>query len=197
MEDVNALDGFVNVGRVRDSHGLKGELFVVTNLEETPPWVTQFGEFVLEYKAPGEDGKHTSQTKSFHVKKTRPHKKGFIVKTVEINDRNESDIYKGAVFYIKESYLQSAEGEEVYLREVEGFEVYDGEQLVGKIIGFSTNNAQDLLVVASGDTDIEIPFVQAFVKDIDKENQKVIMELPEGLRAIDELEASDEGDEEN
>lgn len=196
-EDRNALSGFVNVGRVRDSHGLKGELFVVTNLEVTPPWVTQFQEFILEYKAPGEDGKHVSETKSFTVKKTRPHKKGFIVKAPEINDRNESDLYKGAVFYIKESHLQSNQGEEVYLREVEGFEVFDGDVLIGKIIGFSTNNAQDLLVVASGDTDIEIPFVQAFVKTIDKENKKVLMNLPEGLVALDDLEASDEGDEEN
>lgn len=203
-EDQSALDGFVNVGKVRDSHGLKGELFVVTNLEVPPPWVTQFEEFILEYKTPDENGKHTPALKKFNVKKTRPHKKGFIVKAAELETRNDSDLFKGAVFYIKESLLQTKNGEEVYLREVEGFEVFDNGILIGKIIGFSSNTAQDLLVVAAGEAEVEIPFVQDFVQSIDKENKKILMSLPEGLVNIDALEADgekddigDEGDEEN
>lgn len=196
--EVENLKGFVSVGRVRDSHGLKGELFVVTNLDHAPPWLSEFTEFTLEYKAPNEDGKHEPQVKSFSVKKTRPHKKGFIVKSDEINDRNESDLYKGAVFYIEESYLESQQGENLYLKEVEGFQVYDNGNLVGKIIGFSTNNAQDLLVVEAGDgREVEIPFVQAFVEKIDSTNQKVLMDLPEGLVNSSDEDSDEESDEEN
>lgn len=194
------LENFVNVGKVRDSHGLKGELFVVTNLDKAPPWLSQFTEFTLEFKAPNEEGKHESQLKKFSVKKTRPHKKGFIVKSDEINDRNESDLYKGAVFYIAKNYLESAPGEEIYLKEVEGFKVYDNERLVGTITGFSTNNAQDLLIITGENGEVEVPFVKAFVIKIDSENKKIEMNLPEGLveyGSSESEEASDDGDEEN
>lgn len=194
----NNLSNFISVGKVRDSHGLKGELFVVTNLEKAPPWLSEFSEFTLEFKAPNEDGKHEIQLKSFTVKKTRPHKKGFIVKSDEINDRNESDLYKGAVFYINKSYIQTKAGEDVYLKEVEGFEVYDKGTRVGKIIGFSTNNAQDLLVVKTPEKEVEIPFVQAFVVKMDSKNKKIEMDLPEGLVDFSYDETSDEdSDEEN
>lgn len=176
------LEGYVSVGKVRDSHGLKGELFVVTNLDEAPPWVSEITEFVLKYQAPNEDGKHQLQIKKFSIKKTRPHKKGFIVKSDEINDRNESDLYKGAMFLINESYLESKEGELLYLKEVENFKVYDSGSLVGTIVRFSSNNAQDLLVVEREDgSEVEIPFVQSFVKKVDTQNKKVEMTLPEGL----------------
>jgi 16S rRNA processing protein RimM len=190
----NNLAGLVSVGKVRDSHGLKGELFVVTNLDKAPPWLAQFTEFTLEFKAPSEEGTHENQTKKFSVKKTRPHKKGFIVKSDEINDRNESDIFKGAQFYIEEKYLESKAGEEVYLKEVEGFKVFDKDLLIGTIVGFSSNTAQDLLVVDAGnDNEIQIPFVKAFVSEIDWKNKKVKMDLPEGLTG--EIEAVGEKDE--
>lgn len=193
------LSGVVSVGKVRDSHGLKGELFVVTNLDKAPPWLSEFTEFTLEFKAPNDDGKHEAQTKKFSVKKTRPHKKGFIVKSDDINDRNESDLYKGAVFYIDESYLESKEGEKVYLKEVEGFQVFDNKNLVGTITGFSSNNAQDLLVVETEDgREVEIPFVEAFVKKMDSKNKKIIMDLPEGLvEDLSDEESDEDGDEEN
>lgn len=190
----NDLAGLVSVGKVRDSHGLKGELFVVTNLDKAPPWLAQFTEFTLEFKAPSEEGKHESQLKVFSVKKTRPHKKGFIVKSDEINDRNESDSYKGAVFYIKKSYLETQAGEDIYLKEIEGFKVFDKGTSVGTIIGFSSNSAQDLLVVEAGDKEVEIPFVKAFVTEIDWKNKKIEMNLPEGLVGDTEATEPDDGD---
>jgi 16S rRNA processing protein RimM len=173
----SGLKGFVQVGKVRDSHGLKGELFVVTNLTKAPEWVEEFKEFILEFKMPDDEGKHIVKTQSFTVKKTRAHKKGFIVKADEINDRNESDIYKGAAFYIKKDHLETQEGEKIYLKEVEGFEVFDKGNRVGKVSGFSSNNAQDLLLIG----EIEIPFVPQFVSVIDWKNKKIEMDLPEGL----------------
>lgn len=180
-EESVAPQGFVGVGKVRDSHGLKGELFVVTNLDKAPPWMSEFKEFTLEYKVPSDEGKHQSEYKSFSVNKTRAHKKGFIVKSVEINDRNESDTYKGAVFYIKESYLETKAGEEVYLKEIEGFEVLDNGNSIGKVTAFSSNTAQDLLIVEGDGRTTEIPFVKAFISKIDWENKKIEMNLPEGL----------------
>jgi 16S rRNA processing protein RimM len=169
------------VGKVRDSHGLKGELFVMTNLDKAPAWVSELKEFTLVFKAPNEEGKHEETVEKFSVKKVRPHKKGFIVKSDAIEDRNASDSYKGAIVYIDKTYLETEKGDEIYLQEVKGFAVYDGAKELGPIIGFSSNNVQDLLVVEYKDKKIEIPFVKAFVEKIDWDAKKVFLNLPEGL----------------
>ncbi len=184
----------VQVGKVRDSHGLKGELFVVTSLEQTPPWVQEFSRFTLVYQNPTEKGKHEEKTKSFDVKKTRPHKKGFIVKCDEISNRNESDLFIGAAFYIDESYLQSDKGNKLYLREVKGCKIYSDNKELGTIVSFGTNGAQDLLVVQTASGEVEVPFVQDFVEKLDLENQKIHMKLPAGLFDLDPNEAPDDQD---
>jgi len=75
---------------------------------------------------------------------------------------------------------------------VKGFKVYDKGTLVGKIIGFSSNNAQDLLIVETSNKEVEIPFVQAFVVKMDSKNKKIEMDLPEGLVEFSDDEKSDE-----
>lgn len=181
MAEMNELEEMISVGKVRDSHGLKGELFVVTNLDEQPAWVKKIDKFKLQYQNPTEEGKHTTLVSEFSVKKIREHKKGFIVSSKEIEDRNQSDLYKGAIFYISKSLLTSKAGERIYLNEVKGFEVFDGEKLLGTVVAFSSNNAQDLLVVKGNEQEVEIPFVEEFIKKIEWDAKKLIMELPEGL----------------
>lgn len=177
----SSLENQVVVGKVRDSHGLKGELFVVTNLTPPPSWIEELKEFTLLVQIPIENGKHEEQIKKFEVKKIRPHKTGFIVKADQIDDRNTSDSYKGAVFYIEKSYLDSQKGEGIYLQEVKGFMLFDKEIKIGIISGFSTNNAQDLLQTEYQGHSVSIPFVQQYVIKIDWENKKIILDLPEGL----------------
>lgn len=183
-ESINKLDveDMVSVGKVRDSHGLKGELFVVTNLDQQPPWLNKLTMFSLKFQNPTEEGKHQPVVRVLTVKKIRPHKKGFIVKSEEINDRNESDLCKGALFYIDKALVTSTKGEKIYLTEIKDFLVFDGEKELGPIVSFSTNNAQDLLVIrTNGGVEIEIPFVEKLVKKIDWDHKHVVMELPEGL----------------
>jgi 16S rRNA processing protein RimM len=175
------LKNKIAIGKVRDSHGLKGELFVMTNLSTPPPWVAELKEFTLLVQAPNDEGKHESKIENFVVKRIRPHKKGFIVKSDKIEDRNASDLYKGAAVYIEKTYLETEKGDEIYLQEIKGFVVYNNEIEVGPIVEFSSNTVQDLLVVAYQDRKVEIPFVKDFVKKIDWEAKKIFMELPEGL----------------
>jgi 16S rRNA processing protein RimM len=61
------------------------------------------------------------------------------------------------------------------------FQVYNFQNLIGAIVGFSSNGPQDLIVVNYNGKDIEIPFVEAFICDLDFDHKKLMMELPEGL----------------
>jgi len=167
------------VGKVRDAHGLKGELFVVL-FAKRADWIDQFQHFDLVRKELIE-GKLEEVRHRFHVKRVKTHKQGLIVNPVEIQDRTAAESFQGAIFEIPTELLVSKEGETIYLREIEGFTVFNGEQEVGPVVGFLSNGPQDLLKVSSATGEALIPLVSEFVQQLDFKNKRLLMNLPEGL----------------
>jgi 16S rRNA processing protein RimM len=171
---------FVTVGRVKDAHGLKGELFITLFAGEAA-WLGQLKELRLisEAKSPGVE---QTLIKTLKIKSVRLHKNGLIAKTDELQDRNEAESLKGWLMEISSQLLVSKPGEMIYLREIQGFRVFTevkGE--VGIVHDFASNGAQDLLVVKTGWGDFEIPFIEAFVKSIDFKAREIRLDIPEGL----------------
>ena len=127
-------------------------------------------------------------TSVLSFERVRPHKQGLIILPKEWRTRNQSELWKGADFSIDRSILVTEGDETPYLVEFEGFAVEDlrlGE--VGRVVGFQDNGAQDLLVVRTPEqTDVLIPFVEAFTKKTDKTRKKLVMDLafqPVGSKA--------------
>ncbi|MFP5519616.1 MAG: ribosome maturation factor RimM [Bdellovibrionia bacterium] len=172
------------IGKVKEAHGLKGDLYVLVFSGEVS-WLPRLKTFAVKSaKASAED------MQTFTVQRVKPFKQGFIVKANEIENRNQSEVMKGWEFYIDSELLVSKAGESIYLGEIQNFTVKNPEQvIIGKITGFGSNGAQDLLVIEKTDgKSSEIPFVEAYLKKIDFKNQSIIMDLPEGLLSLDEIE---------
>lgn len=155
------------VGKVKEPHGLKGELYILIFSGDVS-WAPKLKQFQL------------GQT-LYQVERVKPYKDGLIVKPREISDRNASEAVQGQSFSISASLFVSKKGETIYLSEILGFHVYDGNTDLGPIQKFSSNGPQDLLVLTYYGKEVEIPFVEAFIRKIDFENSKVLMELPVGL----------------
>ncbi|RYG62762.1 16S rRNA processing protein RimM [bacterium] len=103
----------------------------------------------------------------FSIKSVRAHKNGMIVKSADIKDRNQAETLKGLIVEVPEEFLTSETGEQIYLREILGFTVVTKAQgEIGQIEKFSSNVAQDLLVVNTASGTFEIPFVEAFVEKL-------------------------------
>lgn len=193
MSDTKAkpADEFVRVGKVKDAHGVKGELFIVLFAGEAE-WLENLENIRLIPEAGGE-------AQNFAIKSVRPHKNGLIVKSPDITDRNRAEELRGLMFEIPAEFLTSEPGESIYLKEIEGFQVFTkakGE--IGTIIGFSSNTAQDLLVVKTSWGEFEIPFVEAFVERIEFEAGEIHLDLPEGLLGEleeEKVEKEEEGEE--
>lgn len=173
------------VGKVKDGHGIKGEIYI-TLFSREAAWLKKLKTVELK-KTETE-----AETQSYTVKSARLHKGGLIVKTQELTDRNAAEALKGYFLEIPTDYLQSSKGEAIYLSEIAGFEIRQGNETIGKIVKFSTNGAQDLLVVKTKDGEFDIPFVEAFVKKIDYNAKFIDMNLPEGL--FDTENAQDQDD---
>lgn len=178
------MSGYVQVGKVKDAHGIKGEIFVVLFSGEAA-WLDQLNEIRLI------DG--GSDTKIFSLKSARPHKNGLILRSSEILDRNQAESLIGALLEVPEEFFVSKKGETIYLREVSGFRVFEKEKgEVGVVVGFSHNGAQDLLVVRTQTGEFEIPFVKELVETIDYDGRCLYMQLPLGL--LGELDNEDDED---
>lgn len=160
------MSNFKLIGKIKDAHGLKGELYVLVFSGEVS-WVKRLTQVQI-----GEQ--------LYPVQRASAHRDGFILAVEGIENRNQSEALRGAPVSISESLMVSKKGETIYLAEILGFEVFDQAQLVGVIEGFSSNGPQDLLVVKGKET-YEIPFVAAFIQEIQFDEKKVLMNLPPGL----------------
>lgn len=166
------------VGKVREAHGLKGDLYVVIFSGDIS-WAKRMKRFGLKLK-------DSEEVQTFTVERTKPFKKGLIVKASEIKDRTEAENLEHLEFHVEEDLFVSKPGETIYLSEIKNFKLKNPEQTVlGEIVDFSSNGMQDLLVVESNGKKVEIPFVDAFIKKIDFKHQAVVMDLPDGLFDIE------------
>lgn len=163
----------VQVGKVKSAHGMKGELYILIFSREMS-WLEGLESLTLV---------RNGEERVFPIKKTNPHKGGFILST-DIQGRTEAESWKGAIVELEEQHLVSEPGETIFLREVMGFEVYDQGVLVGEISAFSSNGVQDLIVVNRGESQFEIPFIEPFILSIEFEKRQVLMSLPEGLLSV-------------
>ncbi|MEY4616015.1 MAG: rRNA processing protein RimM [Pseudomonadota bacterium] len=164
------------IGKISGVHGLKGELYIYVFSKDIS-WIDELTEVVFE-DAKGQRTTHL-------VKSLRPFKDGFLVFIEGVNDRTEAEKLRAQLVYVSGSFFVSDEGDDTfYLAEIEGFEVYDDEVRLGIIEGFGTNTVQDLLHVRMDFGIAEIPLVEEFLVEIDFEEKKIFMELPEGLIEI-------------
>ncbi len=174
------MSEMMEVGKVRDAHGLKGELFLIFFAEECA-WLDKVKTLKLQGATPNKDGKHKRETKELTIKNYRPHKKGVILKFEELPDRTEAEKLIGYTITIPKDLLTSKKGEEIFLTEIEGFTVFNNEDKVGEIASFYSNGAQDILIVKGDKGNVEIPLIKEFILEILWDKKQIRFKLPEGL----------------
>lgn|GEM_PF-714351 len=203
MKDLSSGEGpgFLSIGKVRSPRGLKGEVHISLSLhpdewiEKTPKlFVSPKDISVLtEPSARPQVAaknpmrlKDSSLLESFEIEKWSGSENQFIFKLKSLESREAAEAIAGRLVFISEDVFTSKKGEPVFLSEIEGFLVKDGLETVGPIVGFSSNGPQDLLVVNCEGRKVEIPFVEAFLKEILFDQKIVQMDLPQGLWQAEE-----------
>jgi 16S rRNA processing protein RimM len=159
----------VVIGRVIRPHGIRGELKV--SLPES-------------FEAEGLDlqVQTAAGIRSLHVETVRGTESCPILKFKGIDDRNEAESLKGAVLSADKAHCPKL-GEGAHFRsELIGLKVQtpDGRS-IGRIEDIWNRPGQDIIVVRSGEKEILIPSVKAFIKAVQPEQGILIVEPIEGL----------------
>ncbi len=175
------------IGKIKSSHGIKGEVFLLIFSKDTD-WISTKIQIHLT--------QNDKEFKLYKIIRCKPHKEGVIASLEGITTRNESDLLIGHEIWVEKSIFVSSDKQSLYLVEIEGFEMIDEDAgSIGFITGFSSNTAQDLLLVKNGDIEYEIPFVKDFILQINHSDKIVKTKLPEGLLEINlNLSEPDDGD---
>ena len=167
---------WTKIGKVKDAHSLKGDVYILVFSKDIS-WLKDVDSFALAM--PDKENDKTI----YEIERIKAFKDGVMIKPKGVDDRNQSEALKGRLFYLPEELFESDEGDTIYLKEILGFQVVDQDgKDIGKIVEFSSNTMQDILVVemATGKK-VEIPFVDAFIIEIKFEEKILEMDLPEGL----------------
>jgi len=161
------------LGKIAKKFSFKGEVLIYLDTDEPELYENMESVFV----------EFNKNLVPFFIENSSLHKNDFLrVQFEDVDSEEEADSILNCDVYLPLSMLPKLEGNKFYFHEVIGFEIEDKRLgIFGKIVSINDATAQPLFEVLNGKVEILIPMIDQFLIKIDRENKKVIMDLPEGL----------------
>ena len=161
------------LGKIAKKFSFKGEVLIYLDTDEPELYENMESVFV----------EFNKNLVPFFIDNSNLHKNDFLrVKFEDVDNEEDADSILNCEVYLPLSMLPKLSGNKFYFHEVIGFEIEDKRLGVfGKIVSINDSSAQPLFEVVNGNVEILIPMIDQFLVKIDRENNKVIMDLPEGL----------------
>jgi 16S rRNA processing protein RimM len=161
------------LGKIAKKFSFKGEVLIYLDTDEPEEYHDMESVFV----------ECNNNLIPYFILESSLHKNDFLrVKFEDISSEEEADAIMGNEVYLPLKMLPKLTGNKFYYHEVIGFEIEDKRLGVfGKIVSINDSSAQPLFEVLNGDVEILVPMIDHFLVKIDRDNKKVIMDLPEGL----------------
>ena len=128
--------------------------------------------------AMAEDGSH----RELQIEDAWPHKDFLVLKFAGVDSISEAETLVGCELQIPRIERAQLEEGALYVSDLVGCALSDHGKEVGVVsdVRFGAGEAP-LLVVGAGTSELEIPFAQEFLVQVDVERKRIEMNLPEGL----------------
>jgi 16S rRNA processing protein RimM len=164
---------FITLARVLKTQGRHGE--VAAEVHSDVP--DRFHEG-MKLWALGEDSKR----RELKVEGFWPHKGGLVLKFVGIDSINDAETLLKCELQVPQGERARLEAGWTYVSDLAGCVLFDGDREVGKVedVQFSAGEAP-LLIVKCGGKRYEIPYAEAYIKSVDLDHKKIVMQLPQGM----------------
>lgn len=161
------------LGKIAKKFSFKGEVLIYLDTDE-PELYQEMESIFVEFN---------KNLIPFFIENSNLHKGDFLrVKFEDVDNEEQADEIINCEVYLPLNMLPKLEGNKFYFHEVIGFEIEDQRLgIFGKIVSINDTSAQPLFEVINGNVEILVPMIDQFLVKIDRENKKVIMDLPEGL----------------
>ena len=158
---------YVYIGDIVNTHGIKGELRIISDFKyKTQVFTPHFNIYIGKNK------------KEFTIDSYRVHKNFDMVCLNGLNDINDALMYKGESVYVKRSDLNI----DTYLdEELIGMSVLDENKILGHVKELLKSKADNLLVVTNGKKDYLVPNIKEFILNVDLDKKQITINNIKGL----------------
>ena len=114
-----------------------------------------------------------------------PHKEWLVLKFDGIDSISDGEALIGSELQVPLSERAHLEPGATFVSDLVGCALFDRDREVGVVsdVRFGAGEAP-LLVVGAGKSEVEIPYAQEFLAQVDLEHKRIEMNLPEGLLEV-------------
>lgn len=163
----------IKIGVLVNTHGLKGEVKVKPT--------TQFPDIRFQ-KGKVIHVQFERELIEVKIKQVRDQKDMLLVTFEGYDHINLVEKWKGSTLSIDKSNVHELDEDEAYFFELLDCDVYDGSNTyLGKVSEVIETGANAVLRVTLDGKDVLIPYVEAFVKELQKEEKRIVVALMDGM----------------
>ncbi len=122
----------------------------------------------------------------FFIASCRLHKSTLLrIDFKEVENETDAEGLIGAELYLPLDKLPKLKGDKFYYHEIIGFAVEDVTYgLIGTIKKINDDTSQAIFVIDANGKEVLIPIIDKFIKELKREERKIILDVPEGLIEI-------------
>ena len=173
---MNGPSEFITLARVVKTQGRHGE--VAVELHSDVPDRLHLG---LRLYALSKD----DSRRELNIEDAWPHKEFVVLKLAGVDSMSEAESLIGCELQVPRSERAQLEDGSAYVSDLVGCTLADHGKEIGVVsdVRFGAGEAP-LLVAGSGKSELEIPFAQEFLVQVDLESKRIEMNLPEGLLEV-------------
>lgn len=164
---------FLLIGKIRDAHGIKGEISVIPITEDLDQFKT--------LKQISIQDTHGNRI-SLAIERARFQNNRVILKLATIDDRTAAEQLRGCYIEKRGEECPALGGDEFYIFDLIGLPVRTTDNTwLGKLVDVMTLPANDVFVVQNDSREYLIPAIKSVIKSIDLEQELIIIEPIDGL----------------
>ncbi len=169
------MNELVLIGVIRKVRGVKGDL-KVQPMSDVPGRYSALKDVLIRPK-------DSDRVESYEVEKAEPVNEYVVMKLKGVDSFDGASPFVGSEVMVHGSERAVPEPGAYFIDTLIGLRVVDSEGgIVGKVEDVLSNNSQSILSIRSeAGRELQIPFVNAFVKEVNLETGMIRVELIEGL----------------
>lgn len=161
------------LGKIVRKHSYKGEVVIKLDTDEPELYKNMESVFV----------EHGKDLIPFFIEECLLQKGNQLrVRFESVDTEQDADAIMNSAIFLPLAFLPKLTGTKFYFHEIIGFTAVDtnyGE--FGIVEGINDSTAQALFEIKNNDVEVLIPMIDEFIKEIDREGKRIVLETPPGL----------------
>lgn len=165
----------IKIGKIVGTHGLKGEVKIRSSSDFSEERFKKGNFLIVRYQ---------ENDIELEIVSSRVHKSNYLISFKDNQDINLVEKFIGSFVYgFKDKEL--LDDDEYFYDDLIGLEVSSTDgKMIGAVTSIYDNGRHDILNIDHNGKNVAIPYVDAFIKDVDVEKKIIVVMLIKGL--IDE-----------